>query len=252
MDSSTVVRPRTHPPGLRSIPRRANASMSQMLESRSGSSWCQPWDLGNEPTHKVTLRELRMSEMSSSAKARALAVETQIDVDTDILDGALHGIEEAIINPLREGMFQAVTATPCAMIIFGVSGDLTSRKLMPALYDLAMNSRLAEGFAIVGVSRRQWTDEQFRAEMRAAVGNTLRICRSPTSAGTPSPRGSSTSAAISTSWPCTTGSRPARRARPRAPHRGQPALLPRHPAQLLHHHHPQPRLARSGGAAGFL
>jgi glucose-6-phosphate 1-dehydrogenase len=110
-----------------------------------------------------------MSEMSSSAKARALAVEAQIDVDHEILDGALNGVEEAIVNPLREGMFQAVTATPCALIIFGVSGDLTSRKLMPALYDLAMNSRLAEGFAIVGVSRRQWSDEQFRAEMRAAV-----------------------------------------------------------------------------------
>ncbi|MEZ4532830.1 MAG: glucose-6-phosphate dehydrogenase [Thermomicrobiales bacterium] len=110
-----------------------------------------------------------MSEMSSSAKARALAVEAQIDVDHEILDGALHGAEEVIVNPLREGMFQAVTATPCAMIIFGVSGDLTSRKLMPALYDLAMNSRLSEGFAIVGVSRRQWTDEQFRDEMRAAV-----------------------------------------------------------------------------------
>src|SRR3954468_12420734 len=110
-----------------------------------------------------------MSEMSSSAKARALAVEAQIDVDTEILDSGLNGHEEVIANPLREGMFQAVTATPCAMIIFGVSGDLTSRKLMPALYDLAMNSRLPEGFAVVGVSRRQWSDEQFRNEMRAAV-----------------------------------------------------------------------------------
>src|SRR5215207_3707055 len=140
-----------------------------MADSRGISPWFQPWGLGNEPPNRFATRELRMSEMSSSAKARALAVEAQIDVDHEILDGALNGVEDAIVNPLREGMFQAVTATPCALIIFGVSGDLTSRKLMPALYDLAMNSRLAEGFAIVGVSRRQWSDEQFRAEMRAAV-----------------------------------------------------------------------------------
>ena len=63
-----------------------------------------------------------MSEMSSSATARALAVEAQIEVDTEILDSGLNGHEEIIANPLREGMFHAVTATPCAMIIFGVSG----------------------------------------------------------------------------------------------------------------------------------
>ncbi len=76
---------------------------------------------------------------------------------------------EQIVNPLREGMTQLATAPPCAMVIFGVSGDLTSRKLMPSLYDLAMTSRLAEGFSIIGVSRREWSDEQFRAEMRKAV-----------------------------------------------------------------------------------
>lgn len=110
-----------------------------------------------------------MSDLTSSAKARARAVEAQLDVDTEVLDSDLHGAEEVIANPLREGMTQTVTANPCAMVIFGVSGDLTSRKLMPSLYDLAMNSRLSEGFAIVGVSRRAWTDDQFRDEMRTAV-----------------------------------------------------------------------------------
>jgi glucose-6-phosphate 1-dehydrogenase len=80
-----------------------------------------------------------------------------------------HAMFEQIVNPLREGMTQIATAPPCAMVIFGVSGDLTSRKLMPSLYDLAMTSRLAEGFSIIGVSRREWTDEQFRDEMRRAV-----------------------------------------------------------------------------------
>ncbi|MGD9714845.1 MAG: glucose-6-phosphate dehydrogenase, partial [Thermomicrobiales bacterium] len=70
------------------------------------------------------------------------------------LDHDLHeepgAVFDAIANPLREGMTQIATAPPCVMVIFGVSGDLTSRKLMPSLYDLAMTSRLAEGFSIIG------------------------------------------------------------------------------------------------------
>ena len=60
------------------------------------------------------------------------------------------------------------------MVIFGVSGDLTSRKLMPALYDLAVGQPLPEGFSIVGVSRRDWSDEEFREKMREAVAASAR------------------------------------------------------------------------------
>ena len=60
------------------------------------------------------------------------------------------------------------------MVIFGVSGDLTSRKLMPALYDLAVGLPLPEGFSIVGVSRRDWSDEEFREKMREAVAASAR------------------------------------------------------------------------------
>ncbi|MDQ3779975.1 MAG: glucose-6-phosphate dehydrogenase [Chloroflexota bacterium] len=58
---------------------------------------------------------------------------------------------------------------PCAMVIFGVSGDLTSRKLMPALYDLAVEQPLPEGFSIIGVSHRDWNEDQFLEQMRQAV-----------------------------------------------------------------------------------
>jgi hypothetical protein len=54
------------------------------------------------------------------------------------------------LNPLRSSGVDRVIA-PAAMVIFGVSGDLTSRKLMPALYDLAVGQPLPEGFSIVGV-----------------------------------------------------------------------------------------------------
>jgi len=83
-------------------------------------------------------------------------------------------VQDTILNPLREGMTQIATAPPSVMVIFGVSGDLTSRKLMPSLYDLAMTSRLAEGFTIIGISRREWSDEQFRGEMRVAVEENAR------------------------------------------------------------------------------
>src|SRR5215207_143073 len=77
------------------------------------------------------------------------------------------------LNPLRSSGVDRVIA-PAAMVIFGVSGDLTSRKLMPALYDLAVGQPLPEGFSVVGVSHRDWSDEEFREKMREAVTATAR------------------------------------------------------------------------------
>ncbi|MBZ5526000.1 MAG: glucose-6-phosphate dehydrogenase [Acidobacteriia bacterium] len=54
---------------------------------------------------------------------------------------------------------------PCVMVIFGASGDLTSRKLMPALYNLAKSNMLSREFAVVGVARNEMTTEQFRQTM---------------------------------------------------------------------------------------
>ena len=73
-------------------------------------------------------------------------------------------------NPLRRGLVEDRTGEPCAVIIFGASGDLTRRKLMPALYNLAVSRSLPSGFAVTGVARREKTDEQFRAEMKEGIG----------------------------------------------------------------------------------
>lgn len=54
-------------------------------------------------------------------------------------------------------------------VIFGVTGDLTRRKLIPALYELMLTDRLPEKFYVLGFARRDWTDEFLRAEMRAGV-----------------------------------------------------------------------------------
>ena len=57
----------------------------------------------------------------------------------------------------------------CVVVIFGASGDLTKRKLIPALYNLALNDRLPERFAVVGYARSDMGHDEFRRKMRAAV-----------------------------------------------------------------------------------
>jgi glucose-6-phosphate 1-dehydrogenase len=58
---------------------------------------------------------------------------------------------------------------PTAMVIFGASGDLTRKKLMPALYNLAAEGLLPASFGVVGMARRSLSNEEFRRQMRAAV-----------------------------------------------------------------------------------
>jgi len=61
-------------------------------------------------------------------------------------------------------------AERCVMVIFGATGDLTKRKLLPALYNLARQGYLPEDFAILGVGRKEMSDEEFRRK----VGDDLR------------------------------------------------------------------------------
>jgi glucose-6-phosphate 1-dehydrogenase len=72
-------------------------------------------------------------------------------------------------NPLLEGLQLRRTPDPCAIVIFGASGDLTKKKLFPALYSLAFRRLLPEKFAIVGVARTEESDEEFKTRMKAAV-----------------------------------------------------------------------------------
>jgi len=60
-------------------------------------------------------------------------------------------------------------AFPCVMVIFGAAGDLTKRKLIPALYNLAKEKLLPSEFAIVGFARREMNDEQFREKISAEI-----------------------------------------------------------------------------------
>jgi len=73
------------------------------------------------------------------------------------------------LNPLREGLQVEKTAPPCVVVIFGATGDLTRRKLVPALFRLASQRLLPAEFAIVGLSRSALSDDEFRSRMREAV-----------------------------------------------------------------------------------
>src|SRR6266511_5392789 len=72
-------------------------------------------------------------------------------------------------NPLREGLSTRLVPQPCTIVIFGATGDLTHRKLIPALYNLAADGDLPPSVAIVGFARRKKSDEQFRAELEKAT-----------------------------------------------------------------------------------
>lgn len=61
---------------------------------------------------------------------------------------------------------------PLQIVIFGASGDLTARKLVPALASLAQKGLPAQGFSLVGVARRPWSDEDFRAHLRTQLSGT--------------------------------------------------------------------------------
>jgi glucose-6-phosphate 1-dehydrogenase len=72
-------------------------------------------------------------------------------------------------NPLKEGIRIERAAEPCAMVIFGAHGDLTKRKLIPALYALFIDQFLPRDFCVVGMSRTKMTNEQFRKLMKDSM-----------------------------------------------------------------------------------
>jgi glucose-6-phosphate 1-dehydrogenase len=77
--------------------------------------------------------------------------------------------ETVVANPLREGLRLERTPAPCVMVIFGATGDLTRRKLIPALYNLSRERLIPPGFSVVGFARRPVGDELFRQQMLDGV-----------------------------------------------------------------------------------
>jgi glucose-6-phosphate 1-dehydrogenase len=82
-------------------------------------------------------------------------------------------------NPLRAGLRAGGATEPAAFVIYGATGDLAQRKLLPAIYNLAVRGLLPNRFAVVGYARSEMTDDEFRAFARAAVE---RFSRTPVDA----------------------------------------------------------------------
>jgi glucose-6-phosphate 1-dehydrogenase len=72
-------------------------------------------------------------------------------------------------NPLLEGLRLRRSPDPCALVVFGASGDLTHRKIFPALYSLALRGLLPERFGVVGVARTEQTTKQWVSDMKKSV-----------------------------------------------------------------------------------
>jgi glucose-6-phosphate 1-dehydrogenase len=93
-----------------------------------------------------------------------------VDIESDVLPA-----ESALTHPLDGASRGPVgTEPPASIVIFGASGDLTARKLMPALYHLDLAGCLSPETIIVGVARRRKSDDAFREEMRDSVGQHAR------------------------------------------------------------------------------
>ncbi len=78
-------------------------------------------------------------------------------------------------NPFREGLREDRATRPVQLVIFGASGDLTCRKLLPAIYNLAQADLLPENFCVVGFARSPMTDEEFREQLRRSVAGSSEI-----------------------------------------------------------------------------
>lgn len=83
--------------------------------------------------------------------------------------------ETIFTNPFHESGLSARFAEPCVLVIFGATGDLTARKLIPAIYNLAREGLLSPQFACVGFARREKSHEQFRNEMKEAISKFSRV-----------------------------------------------------------------------------
>src|SRR5207245_1372312 len=98
----------------------------------------------------------------SAARSETASPERSVGV-ADRLSG--------IANPLREGLRLARVPQPATLVLFGGSGDLARRKLLPALYNLALQRLLPASFAVVGAARSAQTDAEFRQELHDAVAS---------------------------------------------------------------------------------
>jgi glucose-6-phosphate 1-dehydrogenase len=110
--------------------------------------------------------------MTSADTEAAAAPPAEARPDDEVQASSLAPvITGPVANPLRDPRDRRIprVAGPCVLVIFGVTGDLARKKLMPAIYDLANRGLLPPGFSLVGFARRDWADEDFAQVTHDAV-----------------------------------------------------------------------------------
>jgi glucose-6-phosphate 1-dehydrogenase len=108
---------------------------------------------------------------ATTSSADADHTSTQASAVAPLGPAAALAHQDTDTNPLRDPRDRRLprVAGPCALIIFGVTGDLARKKLMPAVYDLANRGLLPPGFALVGFARREWDHKAFEEVVHDAV-----------------------------------------------------------------------------------
>jgi len=120
-------------------------------------------------------------EVAGTAKAPARPGRAADDVPRTARElrlaqsGKRRAAPKAAANPLREGLRLERVPDPATFVLFGATGDLAHRKVVPALFQLWRTNLLPHEFAIVGIGRRPYTDEAFRAELRASLDQFSRV-----------------------------------------------------------------------------
>lgn len=116
-----------------------------------------------------------MNKENSEAKA-AEPINSEVKAGEPITSAAAAAVAAtteavAAANPLRDPRDKRIprVAGPCVLVLFGVTGDLARKKLLPAIYDLANRGLLPPGFSLVGFARRDWKDQDFAELTHAAV-----------------------------------------------------------------------------------
>ncbi|MFF7145060.1 glucose-6-phosphate dehydrogenase [Streptomyces nodosus] len=109
--------------------------------------------------------------MSEERSEGTTAGNTEPETVTTGATGENGSAAEDWVNPLRDPRDRRLPriAGPSGLVIFGVTGDLSRKKLMPAVYDLANRGLLPPGFSLVGFARRDWADEDFAEVVHQAV-----------------------------------------------------------------------------------
>ena len=130
------------------------------------------------PDRPFTFQTLISAQAAGDAKVLADHGRPVLRLHVKDPSSAVHPADRAVAmteavrdNPLRDPQDRRLPriAGPCGLVIFGVTGDLSRKKLMPAIYDLANRGLLPPGFSLVGFARRDWADQDFAQVVHDAV-----------------------------------------------------------------------------------